>query len=266
MKHTKVSGPDAFNSYYSILFADRWPLLRVALTQDPLYHCLSERLSVPYWLDLGSFDAAGTLAGIPGTNSEPERWLDLCAAPGGKTLVLALNLPENAVLTANELSSDRRSRLLRVIDASLPQDIRDRVTITGYDGARWSRYEQTCYDRILLDAPCSSERHVLSSPKHLQTWSTARIRNLAIRQWSLLSGAFLVLKNGGYLLYSTCALSPEENDHCIDKLLKKYPEAQVCSLPFESACPPLCLGAEKTRWGFMFCLTVVMVLDLCIIV
>ncbi len=249
MKQKKVSGAEAFDSYFSALFGERWSELKTALIREPRYHCLSEILSEPYWLDAGSYDAAQTLAAIPETNAEDPRWLDLCAAPGGKTLILALSLPENAFLTSNELSSDRRSRLLRVLDSSLPQDIRSRVSVTGHDGARWSRYEQSCYDRILLDVPCSSERHVLSSPKHLQTWSPARIKNLAVRQWSLLSGAFLVLKTGGYLLYSTCALSPEENDNIIDKLIKKYSDAQVCTLPLESAGDILCSAAEKTRWG-----------------
>jgi len=129
---------------------------------------------------------------------------------------------DGAVLTANEFSRDRKARLLSVLDQHLPESLRTQVRVTGRDASRWSRYEQSAYDRILLDAPCSSERHVLSAPSFLAGWTAARIRNLALRQWSLLSGAWLVLRPGGYLLYSTCALAPEENDLVIGRLLKKY--------------------------------------------
>ena len=103
-----------------------------------------------------------------------------------------------------------------------------------------SKYETSAYDGILLDVPCSSERHVLSSPPHLAAWSPARIKNLAYRQWALLSGAWLVLKPGGYLVYSTCALSPAENDDVVQKLFQKYDDA----IRIESES----LG-ERTQWG-----------------
>jgi len=95
----------------------------------------------------------------------------------------------DTTLVANELSSERKNRLIRVLDEFLEPTLRQRVKVTGFDAARWSRFEKGTFGAILLDAPCSSERHVLTSPKHLQEWSPARIRNLAFRQWALLSGA-----------------------------------------------------------------------------
>ncbi|MCL2320256.1 MAG: 16S rRNA methyltransferase, partial [Treponema sp.] len=86
--------------------------------------------------------------------------------------------------------------------------------------SEWNRFEA-----ILLDAPCSSERHVIQSAKALADWTPARPRSLARRQWSLLSAAFLLLKPGGSLVYATCALSPEENDGPVSRLLSKYSDA-----------------------------------------
>jgi 16S rRNA (cytosine1407-C5)-methyltransferase len=63
---------------------------------------------------------------------------------------------------------------------------------------------------------------VLGNEKALAAWTPARPRFLARRQWALLSAAFLLLQNGGSLVYATCALSPEENDAVVARLLEKY--------------------------------------------
>jgi 16S rRNA C967 or C1407 C5-methylase (RsmB/RsmF family) len=82
-------------------------------------------------------------------------------------------------------------------------------------------YEQNAWDRILLDVPCSSERHILASSRHLARWTRSRTKHLAVQQFAMLAAAVDAAKPGGYVLYSTCALSPAENDGVIDKALKK---------------------------------------------
>jgi len=148
--------------------------------------------------------------------------LDACAAPGGKTLVLAGRSGPQVRIEANELSSERRRRLRDVLDGQLPHVTRARVSVTGYDAARLCRTTKNRYDAILLDAPCSSERHVLNSQRALSVWTPARTRQLALRQWSLLSSCFLMLKPGGCLVYSTCSISPMENDGVLRRLVEKY--------------------------------------------
>lgn len=244
MSKKAFNGSNAFEEYYTGLFAGRWPALREALLQPVRHIGWQERLLEPYYLDPGSAAAALALPPVSGG-----RVLDMCAAPGGKTLILAGFLDSASELTANEFSRDRKTRLLAVLDRHLGAELRQRVSVTGRDASRWSRYEQDAYDRILLDAPCSSERHVLSSPAYLAEWSPARIRNLAQRQWSLLSGAWLVLKSGGCLLYSTCALSPAENDGVAERLVKKYPDVEVIvpENPPAGLLPPM--QGEKTAYG-----------------
>ena len=90
------------------------------------------------------------------------------------------------------------------------------------------------YDSILLDAPCSSERHVYNDAKYLEQWTKNRIKTLSIAQWALLSSAFLMVKKGRYILYSTCALADAENDGVISRLLKKYDEASVVEIDMEA--------------------------------
>ena len=222
-----VGGAALFEAWYSDLFGSRWPSLRAALLEPVSHVALADGLLKPYYLDSGSLEAASALPPPPAGG----KVLDMCAAPGGKTLALALALERTGEpgvsLVANENSRERRSRLISVLDEHLPPDIRPLVAVTGHDASRWSRYEQSAYDRILLDAPCSSERHVLSSPAYLAEWTPARVKNLAQRQWALLSGAWLVLSPGGYLVYSTCALSSKENDDVVGKLLIKYDDAEI---------------------------------------
>jgi 16S rRNA C967 or C1407 C5-methylase (RsmB/RsmF family) len=184
----------------------------------------------------------------------------MCAAPGGKTIVIASRMDEAAELLSNERSFERRMRLQKSCDSCLPPQIRERVRVINKDGATLclSNDNIEFFDAILLDAPCSSERHVLGDKKYLAEWSPARIKTLAMAQWSLVSSAWRMLKKGGYLLYSTCALNETENDGIIEKLLKKFPDAQIVepNLPDnpDSADNIMRFAAdlpeyEKTRFG-----------------
>ena len=90
------------------------------------------------------------------------------------------------------------------------------------------------FDKILLDAPCSSEAHIYTTPAELEKWSINRITGLKKRQVGLLSGLWHALKPGGTLTYSTCSVTPEENEWVVAKFLaRKKGEAQLqpISLP-----------------------------------
>jgi 16S rRNA C967 or C1407 C5-methylase (RsmB/RsmF family) len=211
-----------------------------------------------YVMDPASIFAASALEVRPG-----DEVLDLCAAPGGKSLVLAeaLGAPhiksqsdlqstspepfnQRGRLVANEMSDKRRARLRAVLEDYLPSSLRERVSVTGHDGARWCLHETEAFDRILVDAPCSGERHLLEDPAELKLWSPARSKNLAVRQYALLVSALQVVRPGGRLVYSTCSISPLENDAVIARLLKKREgEAKVIAPHFE-------IG-EATEHGWM---------------
>ncbi len=220
----KLRGAEGFASYYSELFGDRWQNLKASLSASADYVEWKGGGLESYYLDSASVRAALSL---PLENAE--NILDLCAAPGGKTLVLASLMPENARLTSNERSFDRKKRLDRTIESCLSPEIQSRVSTSCSDGATLCKKAENLesFDRILLDAPCSSERHVLADPKYLADWSPSRIKTLAMQQWALLSSAWRMLASGGFLLYSTCALNPAENDGVVSRLLKKFPQAQV---------------------------------------
>jgi len=177
---------------------------------------------------------------------EGDRLLDMCAAPGGKTLIMIEGIQSSGEIFANDLSSERRDRLKKVIQQYVPRNIRDRVWVTGKDGVAFGLKEPGTFDRVLLDAPCSGERHVLENKKAMEEWSPRRGENLATRQYSLLAGALLAVKPGGRIVYSTCSINPDENDGVVHKLLKKKKD-QVKLIPQET----YSVG-EKTEYGIAF--------------
>lgn len=250
-----LKGPDGFENYYSNLFAKRWPAIKESFLQEKdsvEYKVLGAEKS--YFLDSASVFAALCL---PLKNCD--KILDLCAAPGGKTIVLASRMENQAFLYANERSSERKRRLDTVIKTCLPESISQRIKTSCSDGALWCKKESEVYQRILLDAPCSSERHVIADPKYLNEWSAARIKTVSMEQWALLSCAYRLLEVGGILLYSTCALCPEENDNMIEKLYKKFNKNRDAFELLE-ACPHLqeisefskieLPSYEKTKYGY----------------
>ncbi len=152
--------------------------------------------------------------------------LDMCAAPGGKTLVIAEQMYlDNKIiegsLISNEYSESRRERLTRVLQEYIPKEKRLFIHVKGLDANQYGLRSPNTFDRILADVPCSGERHLFENQKEMAEWSVKRTKNLAVRQFSLLSAAWLAVKPAGRIVYSTCSISPEENDAVVAKLVKK---------------------------------------------
>lgn len=253
----KLFGAQGFDKYYGELYGERWSALKEAFAGEGSaveYHVTGAGQS--YFLDSASVLAALCLPLENATDL-----LDLCAAPGGKTLVLASRMSDDAKLSSNERSPERKHRLATVVETCLPPEIAERVITSCSDGATWCTRQSECFDRILLDAPCSSERHVIADPKYLNTWSPSRIKTVTTEQWALLSSAYRLLRPQGILLYSTCALCPEENDGMIERLFKKFNkegsafsllEAKADLNEVSAFAPGLTLpGFEKTKYGYM---------------
>ena len=223
-KGSSPRGAEGFEEYYSSIFAERWQALKAALLKESEPKAFKAQEGAAYFLD-----AASVLAAISLPLENAQNILDMCAAPGGKSLVLASRMERGASLRCNERSFDRFQRLKKVVAENFPAAARERVQLSCGDGALLCKKENVFYDAILLDAPCSSERHVLNDPKYLAEWSPARVKSLAMQQWALLSSAYRILKAGGHLLYSTCALNQAENEGVAERLLKKFPEARALS-------------------------------------
>ena len=111
------------------------------------------------------------------------------------------------------------------------------------DGGRIGLKEKEDYQKILIDAPCSGERHMLRNPSLLKKWSPARSKNLSQRQYTLLASGWAALTRGGRLVYSTCSISNLENDAVISRLVKKKGDAvQIVKQDW--------FFGEATQWGW----------------
>jgi 16S rRNA C967 or C1407 C5-methylase (RsmB/RsmF family) len=278
------TGPLAFAGWYGAMHPERWAGLSRACALPNRHFELTGGLACPYYLDPASVLAALCLDISPGQSV-----LDLCAAPGGKTLVIAQRLfglvpadpgldglgrmgsaaaagdgaaddpagdaPEvpggddpaagagsagpdgpdasgfpgapgaaelpGSRLVANERSAARRGRLRQVLARHLPAACLPAIRTTGFDAAAWGQHEQSAYDRILLDVPCSSERHLIQDPAWLDGWSPRRSQQLAQQAYAMGLSAGRALKTGGRLLYCTCALSNLENDDTVGRILDR---------------------------------------------
>jgi tRNA and rRNA cytosine-C5-methylases len=221
----KKKRAEAFDSTYREIYGDRWDSLKASLLEETCPVEFSTGLKAPYFMDEASILVASVLP-LNGN----EAVLDMCAAPGGKTLVLSSRLTTGTIL-ANDRSRDRKLRLDKVLDDCLPGNKRECVSTINRNAALFGKEYPDSFDAVLLDAPCSSERHVINSEKHLSIWSASRPKRLAIEQFALLCAALDAVKMGGYILYSTCALIPAEDELVIKKLLERR-EGKVEAVPF----------------------------------
>jgi 16S rRNA C967 or C1407 C5-methylase (RsmB/RsmF family) len=176
-----------------------------------------------YFLDRSSVLAPLCLPLSPNT-----RVLDMCSAPGGKMLVMASRGLKGVELFANDLSPVRFDRMRRVFRQFIPDDIyQAHVRTSCRDAIHFGLKEGGRYDAIMLDAPCSSEGHVIKNERLLQGFKGLR-KNLPMRQYALLSAALLALRPGGYVVYSTCSINHRENQEVIRRILTK--KKDVCSI------------------------------------
>ncbi|TYO98715.1 16S rRNA (cytosine1407-C5)-methyltransferase [Geothermobacter ehrlichii] len=149
-----------------------------------------------------------------------EEVLDLAAAPGGKTLLLAAMMGNQGRIAAVEAVRGRFFRLKE----NLRRGAATLVDTYLADGRTIGRKVPGRFDRVLLDAPCSSEaRFSRLRPESWAHWSARKVKETARKQQGLLVSALQALRPGGRLLYCTCAFSPEENELNVARLLRRFP-------------------------------------------
>ena len=143
------------------------------------------------------------------------RVLDLCAAPGGKSVQLAQKLADTGgMLISNEPDKSRNSILCSNIERMGFKN----VAVTCMYPYELAKIYPAYFDAILVDAPCSGEGMFRKYPESVEQWSIANINNCAIRQKDILSSAVSMLKPGGMLVYSTCTYAPEEDEEIADHI------------------------------------------------
>lgn len=145
------------------------------------------------------------------------RALDLCAAPGGKSTLLASQLSPGSLLLANEVIRSRAS----ILKENIIKWGRNNIVVTNNDPADFQDLEST-FDLILVDAPCSGEGMFRKDPKAIGEWSEDNLRLCSERQKRILTDVWNALKPGGFLIYSTCTYNPAENEGILEWLTKNF--------------------------------------------
>lgn len=195
------------NEIFSIPNEQRRKLTETSAFQQSLFYIQNPSSVVPVLL----------LDPKPG-----EEILDLAAAPGGKTINIAIQMRNKGKIAAVEAVKSRFFRLTQNL-----QNYGVTIAKTFLkDGSLVYRVCPERFDRVLLDAPCSSEsRFNYHDPESYAYWSERKIAEMTRKQKKLLYSAFQSLKPGGVLVYSTCSFAPEENEMMIQHIYEKFPNS-----------------------------------------
>ena len=163
----------------------------------------------------------GAMASVAALDIEPDWWVaDLCAAPGGKSSQIAERLGKGGFLLSNEYVPKRA----KIIVGNFERLGVKNAIVTSLDTARLKEMYEGIFDLVVVDAPCSGEGMFRKSEEAIDDWSEDNVALCAERQAEILSNAKEMVKPGGYLLYSTCTYSPEENEENVAEFIKKNPD------------------------------------------
>ena len=205
-----------------------------------------EQLTHSPWFSQGKIAVQSLSSLLPPLILAPEpgeEIMDLTAAPGSKTTQMATMMQDKGRIAAVEKVKGRFFKLR----ANLKQQRVTCVETYLKDGCNVWRPCENRFDRVLLDAPCSSEgRFINDDATSYAHWSERKIKEMARKQWRLLYSAFRSLKPGGTLVYSTCTFAPEENETIIHWLIQQFAD-QVEIVPITLPLKNTQLGLTQWR-------------------
>jgi len=190
---------------------------------------------------LGYYTLQGAASMIVGESLDPqsgERVVDLCAAPGMKTIQLAQKMQNQGSILAIDISTRR----LRALEANLARCGVKNVVGIQFDARQFSQLKYPA-DKILLDAPCTGSGIIRKDPRRKWSRRLTDIRQMSRIQKQLIQAGIEGLREDGLLVYSTCSLEPEENEAIIAYALATFP-VELVEPPIQMGDPGLML----TKW------------------
>lgn len=154
------------------------------------------------------------------------RVADFCASPGGKSSQLSAYIGSEGVLLSNEINHAR----CKVLAGNLERLGCANAVVTNTDSETLASWFDAWFDLVLVDAPCSGEGMFRKYDQAKTEWSEENVLACAERQYGILQNAAKTVKCGGYLLYSTCTFSLEENERNVDKFLREHSNFHICDV------------------------------------
>lgn len=195
---------------------------RPAFTLDPLFHAGC------YYVQEASSMFLSHIIAVLGLDSKAVRALDCCAAPGGKSTLLNARLSKDSLLVANEIIKNRAI----VLKENHVRWGTANVVVSHNDPSAFKRLPGF-FDLLLVDAPCSGSGMFRKDEQSIDKWSEAAVKLCVERQQRILSQVLESLASDGYLLYSTCSYSQEENEDMVDWLMSTY-DLESVRIPVEA--------------------------------
>lgn len=186
-------------------------------TQQPGKHPFHEA-GVYYIQEPSAMAPATYLDAKPG-----ETVLDLCAAPGGKTTMIAAAMEGRGLLVSNEIHPARAKILSENVER---MGIKNAI-VTNETPQKLEKRFPLFFDRIMVDAPCSGEGMFVKNEIAREEWSVENVKLCAKRQDEILDCAYSMLKPKGRIVYSTCTFSEEEDEGSVLRFLERHEEMEI---------------------------------------
>ena len=155
--------------------------------------------------------------------------LDMCAAPGGKTIDAAIKLNNTGMIISNELSYERA----KILSSNVEKLGFCNVFVTSNDLSKIYKNYLNVFDKIILDAPCSGSFMFRKNELSKLDWNYNKVLGCVSVQKDLLNIASEMLKPGGKIAYSTCSVSPEENEYIISDFLSTHNDFEIVKISAE---------------------------------
>jgi len=171
----------------------------------------------------------------------PVRALDLCAAPGGKSTHLLDCLPKGSLLVSNEVIRSR----VNILAENLCKWGHPNVVVSHNDSKDFASLP-SFFDLLLVDAPCSGEGMFRKDHTAIKEWSEPSVKLCAERQQRIIADVWDTLKEGGYLLYSTCTYNREENEENVQWIIRQL-GAELLRIPLQAN-----WGIAESDCGYRF--------------
>jgi 16S rRNA C967 or C1407 C5-methylase (RsmB/RsmF family)/NOL1/NOP2/fmu family ribosome biogenesis protein len=213
---------------------------RPSFTFDPLFHTGSY-----YVQEASSMFIAHILKQIK--PADPVKILDLCAAPGGKSTLLNSAMTADDLLVANEIIKTR----VPILTDNLSRWGTANTIVTNNDPKDFNRLNGF-FDIILVDAPCSGSGMFRKDPAAMDEWSEANVTLCHQRQERILADIYPTLAEDGYLIYSTCSYSHQENEDILDWLCSEF-ALETVRIPINKEWGIVeTQSPVKQAWGYRF--------------
>ncbi|MBB5396993.1 RNA methyltransferase [Mucilaginibacter sp. AK015] len=215
---------------------------RPSFTFDPLFHA-----GAYYVQEASSMFISHILNTVRPDKSDPIKVLDLCAAPGGKTTLLNSALQSADLLVANEIIKTR----VPILSDNLNRWGTSNTIVTNNDPKDFNAIH-SFFDVILVDAPCSGSGMFRKDPAAMNEWSEGNVNLCHQRQERILADIYPALKEDGYLIYSTCSYSHQENEDILDWLCTEF-DLESIRIPIYKEWGIVETGSPvKKAWGYRF--------------